>query len=91
MGMITAYEYSVVPDLPEELRPLLRIAHNLWWTWNPDAVALFHRIDPEVWEGNHNPVKMLGGLKPRRIRELRKSNRLDGLKIKDLVEEGRRV
>jgi hypothetical protein len=27
----------------------------------------------------------------RRIRELRKSNRLDGLKIKDLIEEGRRA
>jgi starch phosphorylase len=71
MGMITAYEYSVVPDLPEELRPLLRIAHNLWWTWNPDAVALFRRVDPEAWEASHNPVQMLGALKPRRIRELR--------------------
>jgi len=27
----------------------------------------------------------------RQIRELRKGNRLDGLKIKDLIEEGRRV
>jgi hypothetical protein len=27
----------------------------------------------------------------RRIRELRKANHLDGLKIKDLIEEGRRV
>jgi hypothetical protein len=27
----------------------------------------------------------------RRIRELRRSNRLDGLKIKDLIEEGRRI
>jgi len=27
----------------------------------------------------------------RQIRELRKANRLDGLKIKDLIEEGRRA
>jgi len=27
----------------------------------------------------------------RQIRELRKGNRLDGLKLKDLIEEGRRI
>ena len=71
MALVSAYEYSVVPDLPEELRPLLRIANNLWWTWNPDAVALFRRVDPESWEATHNPVQMFGALKPRRLRELR--------------------
>ena len=71
MQPVIAYEYSVVPDLPEALRPLLRIARNLWWTWNPDAVALFRRVDPEAWEATHNPVQMLGALKSRRIRELR--------------------
>ncbi|MBI6546706.1 MAG: alpha-glucan family phosphorylase, partial [Cyanobacteria bacterium NC_groundwater_1444_Ag_S-0.65um_54_12] len=34
--------------------------HNLWWSWNPDAQALFVELDPEVWERVfHNPVKLL--------------------------------
>ncbi len=33
------------------------IAHNLWWTWNPDARRLFEGLDPAAWEAsNHNPV-----------------------------------
>lgn len=70
MPLVPAHTYSVLPNLPEELRPLLRIAYNLWWTWNPDAMALFQRLDPEGWRMDHNPVRMLGALKPRRMREL---------------------
>lgn len=53
--------FRVVPYLPEPLRPLLEIAHNLWWTWNYDAINLFAKLDRELWEEcHHNPVKMLG-------------------------------
>ncbi len=53
--------FEVVPSLPEPLRPLMRIANNLWWTWHPEAVELFVRLDRDLWkESNHNPVKMLG-------------------------------
>jgi len=55
--------FRVVPYLPEPLRPLMDIAQNLWWTWNHQAVALFARLDRELWESTgHNPVKMLGAL-----------------------------
>jgi len=53
--------FEVVPSLPEPLKPLLAVAHNLWWTWHPDAVSLFVRLDRVLWEQtNHNPVAMLG-------------------------------
>jgi len=53
--------FRVVPALPEPLAPLLEIAHNLWWTWRPEASTLFSRLDPDLWtETQHNPVKLLG-------------------------------
>ncbi len=59
LARIRAFE--VVPSLPQPLRPLLDIAKNLWWTWHPEAVELFVRLDRELWHStNHNPVKQLG-------------------------------
>jgi starch phosphorylase len=53
--------FDVIPALPEALKPLLDIAYNVWWTWHPEAVELFVRLDRELWQrSNHNPVKMLG-------------------------------
>ncbi len=53
--------FKVVPSLPEPLKPLLRIANNLWWTWHPEAVELFYRLDRRLWQvSKHNPVWMLG-------------------------------
>ena len=46
--------------LPDVLVPLDTLAHNLWWAWQPDAVALFESIDPWRWARNHhNPVALL--------------------------------
>lgn len=60
-GQASIRSFRVVPDLPEPLRPLMDIAHNLWWTWHPEAVRLFKRLDRELWEStHHNPVKLLG-------------------------------
>jgi glycogen phosphorylase len=57
----TIRTFQVFPDVPEPLAPLLELAHNLWWVWNPDAVELFRRLDRKLWEDvYHNPVKMLG-------------------------------
>lgn len=46
------------------LRPRLEaLANNLWWCWQPDAVALFRSLDPERWaELHHNPVHLLSEL-----------------------------
>lgn len=58
-----AHQFTVVPSLPRELSALKRIAYNLWWSWEPDAIRLFQRLDPELWkQTHHNPVEMLGTL-----------------------------
>ncbi len=55
------HKFTVLPKLPDNLKPLLEIAYNLWWSWNPDAVDLFRLLDSELWERTkHNPVRMLG-------------------------------
>ncbi len=60
-GQARIRSFRVVPALPEPIRPLLEIAHNLWWTWNHRAIDLFVRLDRELWEeSGHNPVRMLG-------------------------------
>ena len=41
----------------EKLRELTR---NLWWTWQPNDLTLFHLLDADLWrETNHNPVEFL--------------------------------
>ncbi|HOD01054.1 MAG TPA: alpha-glucan family phosphorylase, partial [Myxococcota bacterium] len=36
-------------------------AQNLWYSWNWDAVMLFSRMDPVLWEqSGFNPLRMLG-------------------------------
>jgi glycogen phosphorylase len=55
--------FRVTPSLPEPLRPLIEIAHNLWWSWNYEAVELFTRLDRDLWDScGHNPVIMLGSI-----------------------------
>ncbi len=54
-------EFTVNPQIPKALRPLEDIAHNLWLSWNDDALNLFTRLDFDSWtRSNQNPVRMLG-------------------------------
>ena len=53
--------HTVKPKIPKELAPLEEMAHNLWISWNFDAIMLFIRLDYDVWsESRQNPAKMLG-------------------------------
>ncbi len=63
--------FTIEPSLPDDLRPLLEIAHNLRWSWQGDAQNLFRRLDPEQWEQcYHNPVAMLGRIDQVRLNEM---------------------
>jgi starch phosphorylase len=67
----TVKTFQVFPDLPGPLEPLLELAHNLWWVWNPDAVELFRRLDRKLWDAtHHNPVKMLGLVDQKRLADM---------------------
>ncbi|MFO7652803.1 MAG: alpha-glucan family phosphorylase [Candidatus Krumholzibacteriia bacterium] len=64
-------KFVVTPSLPEKLQPLLDVGRNIWWTWNPEAISLLRRVDPDLWEEkNHNPVAVLGSLSADRMSEL---------------------
>jgi glycogen phosphorylase len=62
--------FHVRPRLPHQLQPLEDLAYNLRWSWNHDDLALFRRLDPDLWEQmRHNPVLMLGSISQERLRE----------------------
>ncbi len=53
-------ELTVKSRLPQELKCLDEIAHNLWWVWNYEARDLFRDLDPELYHDvKHNPVLLL--------------------------------
>ena len=53
-------ELTVKSSLPQELKCLDEIAHNLWWVWNYQARDLFRDLDPELYHDvKHNPVMLL--------------------------------
>src|SRR5215471_10079628 len=44
------------------------LACNLWWTWQPEVIAIFRDLDPVLWrEVNHNPVAFLAALPPEQL------------------------
>ncbi len=55
--------YHITPptfSLPKQLAELGELAYNVWWSWNPEALRLYRRIDPVLWERvGHNPVRFL--------------------------------
>jgi glycogen phosphorylase len=62
---------SVIPNLPPALERLRELAYNLHWAWDHETIALFRRLDRDLWERtNHNPVLMLGKLSQRQLDEL---------------------
>ena len=49
--------FQVFPDTPKPLSFLEKLSRNLWWSWNLDAIELFRRIDPRLWEeSGRNPI-----------------------------------
>lgn len=63
--------HTVKPKIPESLLPLEEMAHNLWISWNFDAIMLFIRLDYEVWsQTNQNPAKMLGMVSQERFEQM---------------------
>jgi starch phosphorylase len=54
-----------VAPLPERIHRLGDIARDLWWSWTPDARALFRSLDYPIWRLTaHNPVQMLEQIGP---------------------------
>lgn len=46
--------------LPEQLKCLDELAHNMWWVWNYEAQDLWKSLDEQLFdEVKHNPVLLL--------------------------------
>lgn len=57
-------------ELPRRLDRLKELSYNLWWSWHPEARALFKAVDGGLWRSTrHNPVLMLQRCGPR-LKEL---------------------
>jgi starch phosphorylase len=65
------YTFTVKPTLPPQLERLRELAANLRWSWDHELIALFRRLDEDLWEATgHNPVMMLGLISQQRYEEL---------------------
>ncbi len=56
--------------MPERIDRLGELAHNLWWTWQPDAREIFREVDYVRWRVDHNPVRQLREVSPDRLQQL---------------------
>ena len=69
--MPSVRSFTVLPAIPETLTKLEVLARNLHWSWNPQFIELFKRIDPVLWAAcGHNPVKLLGTVSQTRLEAL---------------------
>lgn len=58
-------------NLPERIARMKDLAYNLWWSWHPEARALFKEVDRSLWtETHHNPVILLRSCPPARLAEI---------------------
>jgi glycogen phosphorylase len=49
--------FQVFPKLPGSLSFLGVLTRNMWWAWKSDAIELFRRVDPRLWEqSGRNPI-----------------------------------
>jgi starch phosphorylase len=56
---------TVFPIMPARINRLYELAYNLWWSWHPEARALYRTLDRDLWERvGHNPVRFLSEVQP---------------------------
>lgn len=62
---------NVAPKLPPQLGRMRELTYNLRWSWDHESIALFRRLDPDLWEETgHNPEWMLGLMSQERLNAL---------------------
>jgi starch phosphorylase len=59
---------TVFPIMPARINRLYELAYNLWWSWHPEAQALYSSLDTDLWENvSHNPVRFLSEIEPEKL------------------------
>ncbi|SFG01041.1 alpha-glucan family phosphorylase [Prevotella sp. KH2C16] len=80
---------TIKSRLPEELKCLDELAHNMWWAWNYEARSMFKSLDDKLYEEvGHNPVLLLERLNYDRKEAIVK-NRTIMKKINDVYKKFR--
>jgi glycogen phosphorylase len=52
--------HTLTTKIPERISKLDQLAHNIWWSWHPEARDVFRSLDYPLWRNSgHNPVKVL--------------------------------
>ena len=68
---------NVKSHIPEALKKLDELAHNLWWSWNTEALQLFASLDEDLWKKvNKNPIELLRSIDYERLIELSKDEEI---------------
>ena len=63
--------FQVSPYIPEPLKFLRTLAGNMWWSWNLEAIELFRRINPKLWDNSgRNPVAFLSMIDQKKLEAL---------------------
>ena len=61
-------DQALSSKLPKRIGRLHELAHNLWWSWHPQARDLFRALDHPLWRtSGHNPVKQLREIDSNRL------------------------
>ncbi len=69
--MNNLHTFQVFPSIPEPVSFLQILARNLWWCWHLDAIELFRRINPRLWErSGRNPIFFLTLIPQKQLEEL---------------------
>ena len=64
---------NVKSHIPEALKKLDELAHNLWWAWNTEAQQLFASLDADLWKKvGKNPIDLLRSIDYDRLTDLSK-------------------
>ena len=68
---------NVKSHIPEALKKLDELSHNLWWCWNTEALDLFSSLDTELWhKARRNPIDLLRSIDYDRLIELSKNEEI---------------
>ncbi len=83
-------ELTIKSSLPEQLKCLDELAHNMWWAWNFEARNMWKSLDEDLYEKvGHNPVLLLERLSYDRKEAIVK-NKAIMKKVKDVYAQFRK-
>lgn len=68
---------NVKSHIPEALKKLDELSHNLWWSWSTEALELFASLDKDLWRKvGRNPIDLLRSIDYDRLIELSKDEEI---------------